>query len=189
MMTSRRAAAGPRPLQRGKKQNPMQQYLLIGGISVALVIAVVMLMTSRKPAAAAAPRTGRAPAGATAERKSKPVRPAPSVARTGTGARDRNEQRREERRRGRERDVTRTTGGRTARRDGGSVARSRNNNPYQLKAILVDEGGARYALVGDRRLKAGDDVGGRKLVEVGVDAVKVNNGVSVYTVKVGEAIY
>jgi hypothetical protein len=85
--------------------------------------------------------------------------------------------------------VTRTTGGRTARRDGGSVARSRNNNPYQLKAILVDEGGARYALVGDRRLKAGDDVGGRKLVEVGVDAVKVNNGVSVYTVKVGEAIY
>jgi len=190
MMTSRRDSSGPRPLKRGKKQNPMQQYVMIGGVFVVLIVAVVLL-TSRKPAPAPA-KTAKAAAGETDEarpRRSVAARPSRDAVKA------QKDQVREERRREREtRSTTRRSDDRagtvresrgTARSTGGA----RTSNPYQLKAILVDESGQRYALVGDRRFKNGDDVGGRKLVEIDADGVKVNNGVSVYSVKVGQAIY
>jgi hypothetical protein len=43
--------------------------------------------------------------------------------------------------------------------------------------------------VGERRLKAGDDVEGHRIVEVSGDGVKVEYRQSQYTVRVGEKIY
>jgi hypothetical protein len=45
------------------------------------------------------------------------------------------------------------------------------------------------ALVGERRLKAGDDVEGRRIVEVTGEGVKVEYRQNTYTVRVGEKIY
>lgn len=185
--------SGPRPLRRGKKTNPMQQYLLIAGIFVALIVVMVLLMTSRKPAAA--PRAAaRVKSEEEAEESRSSRRKERSSRASGTMRRERKdkEEVREQRRREREeRTMVRRNEERSSRRTGsvGSSARVRTTSPYQLRAIMTDESGVRYALVGDRRFRAGDDIGGRKLVEIGVDEVKVDNGISTYPVKVGQTIY
>jgi sRNA-binding protein len=85
------------------------------------------------------------------------------------------------------------SGSRTARSasggyvSGGSSRAVSSSN--QLRAILTDNTGSRTALVGERRLRAGDDVDGRKIVEVTGDGMKVEYRQNTYTVRVGEKVY
>ena len=73
-------------------------------------------------------------------------------------------------------------------RASGRSART-SSSPNQLRAILTDNTGSRTALVGGRRLKAGDDVEGRRIVEVSAEGVKVEYRQKTYTVRVGEKVY
>jgi hypothetical protein len=87
----------------------------------------------------------------------------------------------------------RSAGGRTKRSSSGGFASGGSTratgSPNQLTAIVTGNDGSRTALVGERRLKAGDDVEGRRIVDVSGDGVKVEYRQSTYTVRVGEKIY
>jgi len=90
------------------------------------------------------------------------------------------------------RQETKVSGGRTSRSSSGGYSSGGSraaSSPNQLRAILTDNAGSRTALVGERRLKAGDDVEGRRIVEVTTEGVKVEYRQNTYTVKVGQKIY
>lgn len=192
MMASRRPTDGPRKLQRGKKKgSPMMQYLLIGGVLAVLLIVVVVLATGKKPAPPSkTKRTVSSEDGGVS--KPRPPRTVGVAAKTARTAKSAKDQRREERRR--QRELARAAkmsndAARTKRSATGGYARSSSGSPLQLRAIIVDEAGTRYALVGDRRFKPGDDISGHKILAVGSDAVSVGTGANTYSVRVGQPIY
>lgn len=191
-MASRKPTDGPQKLQRGrKKSNPMMQYLLIGGVLVVLLIVVVALAAGKKPAAPAKPKRAVSSEDGSVG-TARPTRTAGVAAKGIRTAKDTKEQRREERRR--QRDLARAAKmtnavARTKRTATGGYTRSNADSPLQLRAIIVDEAGTRYALVGDRRFKPGDDISGHKILNVGSDEVSVSTGGNTYSVKVGQPIY
>jgi hypothetical protein len=58
-----------------------------------------------------------------------------------------------------------------------------------LKAIISQPTGERVAVVGDRQVKAGDQVEGRRIVEIGSDRVKVEYFTKSYEVKLNQPLY
>jgi len=163
--------------------------LVLVGVGVVVVIVVALLLFGGGGKKAAKPRSRAA----SAERDSTGSRRT-SRARSARGARssrgDRRERRREERLQRRQ--ETRTSGGRTTRSSSGGYTGGGSRaavSPNQLRAILTDNAGSRLALVGERRLKAGDDVEGRRIVEVSSEGVKVEYRQNTYTVRVGQKLY
>ncbi len=190
MMASKQSEAGvSRPAKKPTKQFGMLQFVLIGvGIIVVIVVAVLLSGGSKKTAAPQA-RVAAADTGSTygLARKAAPTVHRARARRDSLLAKRRaeREQRREEVRASGGRRTTRSSsGGFTS---GGSSRTA--SAPNQLRAILTDNEGSRTALVGERRLKAGDDVEGHKIVEVSGDGVKVEYRQNTYTVRVGEKIY
>ena len=198
MMASKKSEAGTqRPKQKSGKQLGMMQFVLIGvGIVVVIVVAAVLAGGGGKKAAAPQAKTVAADTGTYGSAK----KPAARV----TSLREkRDEERaklREERRlrkqeaRASEGRTTRiASGGRTTRTSRGGFTSGGSSRaasaPNQLRAILTDDAGTRTALVGERRLRAGDDVEGRRIVEVSGDGVKVEYRQNTYTVRVGDKIY
>jgi len=55
--------------------------------------------------------------------------------------------------------------------------------------IVVGAGGQRLAVIEGRQYKAGDEVRGRRLVEVRQDEVLVDYHGKTYTVRVGQSLY
>jgi hypothetical protein len=85
-------------------------------------------------------------------------------------------------------------GGRTGRSSSGGYSRGNASSgssadPSQLRAILTDGAGSRFALVGERRFKSGDDIEGRRILEVSGDGIKMEYRQNTYTVKVGQKVY
>ncbi|MBN2465870.1 hypothetical protein JXD38_09660, partial [candidate division WOR-3 bacterium] len=122
----------------------------------------------------------------------KPKRsPARRAARAATAKRDEERAKRRAEKQQR-REETRASGGRTTRSSRGGYtsggARS-TGSPTELRAIIDDGTGSRTALVGERRLRAGDDIEGRRIVEVSGDGVKVEYRQNTYSVKVGQKVY
>ncbi len=191
MIVSRKSEAGvSRPKQKPTKQFGMMQFVLVGaGIIVIIVVALLLFGGGAKKAAA--PRTRMA----STDEGGKSGRARRSSARkTNSRASKRKQEKarlREERKQRRQ--EARASGGRTTRSSSGGYTRGGSvrtaSTPNQLRAILTDNTGSRTALVGERRLKAGDDVGGRRIVEVSADGVKVEYRQKTYTVRVGEKIY
>jgi len=100
---------------------------------------------------------------------------------------DSSAQRREARRvaRARRRDsLSRTSSGRVTRVSSGNAV----GNPMQLRAILTDASGNRCALIGERRVYAGDTFAGRRIDYVSGDGVRVSYRGNTYTVRVGEQV-
>ncbi len=189
-MASRKAAAAPqRPRARGAKKGAANQYLYMAIGAVVVIVLVVVLLTTGK----SQPAPARSKAAAGEETKGKRTKPtavakAPRRSRRDDRVATRSSRRGESRREERQRDRSR----RTRRSESGGFARSsarRSSSPYELKAIVVDATGSRYALVGEKKLKTGDDIEGRRIVEVGADAVKVEYRANTYTVRVGQSIY
>ncbi|MEO0078838.1 MAG: hypothetical protein ABIK86_07580 [candidate division WOR-3 bacterium] len=191
MMASRKTAAAPqRPRARGSKKGATNQYLYmaIGG-AVVVILVVVLLTTGRNQPA---PTQAKA---STSEEAPKKHGKATAVERTARRSRrgDRAATRRTRRSESDREERQRTRPSSTRRSESGGFVRSSSrrstSNPHELKAIIVDATGSRYALIGDKRLKPGDDVEGRRIVEVGADAVKVEYRTTTYTVRVGQTIY
>jgi hypothetical protein len=191
MMASRKSEAGvSRPKQRPPKKGGMMQLALAAAVIVVVIVALFLIVGGgrKKPSA---PRSRVASAGEGAARKSRksPARPARTATSSRAGER---EKRREERLQRRE--ESRASGGsRTSRTSTGGYSRGgatrSSTDPTQLRAILTDGTGSRFALVGERRFKSGDEVEGRRIVEVSGDAVKVEYRQNTYTVRVGEKLY
>ena len=189
MAPKKSEAATQRPKQKSGKQFGMMQFVLIGaGVIVLIVVALLLSGGGGKKAAAPRAKTAAADTGSTYGRAGKPV------AHVTSQRAKREEERaklREERLKRRQ--EARAAGGRTKRASTGGYASGGSTRassaPNQLRAILTDNAGSRTALVGERRLKAGDDVEGRRIVEVSGDGVKVEYRQNTYTVRVGEKIY
>ena len=189
MMASRKSGAGvSRPRQMSSKKGSMAQFVFIGAAVVVVVIGALLLFGGKKPAA---PRSKTA---STERGVSKRASRSPAAAeRTVKSGRDAlRAQRREERLK--QKQAAKAGGGRTERSSSGGYSRGGSSrgssaDPTQLRAILTDGTGSRFALVGERRFKNGDDIDGRRIIEVTTDAVKVEYRQNTYTVKVGEKLY
>ena len=203
MMASRKSeAATQRPKQATAKNAGMKQFVLVGAVVVvAIVVALLLFGGGKKSArpkpsvAAAADTSMYGSARRPSARKSAAV--AMNKANKAKAVHDSLTAKRHEERLKQEQ-ATRTAGGRTTRNSKGGYTSGGNavggsshvaSTLNELRAILTDNSGARTALVGERRLKAGDDVEGHRILEVAGDAVKVEYGQNTYTVRVGEKIY
>ena len=191
MMASRKAGAGvSRPRQMSGKKGSMMQFVFIGA-AVVVVIVVVLLLSgggAKKPTKART-RTKSASADDGVTRKE---RKSASASSARTSRSDDRARRREERLQ-RKQEARASGGGRTSRSSGGGYGRGSSrgsqSDPTQLRAILTDGTGSRFALVGERRFQSGDDIEGRRIVEVTNDGVKVEYRQNTYTVKVGQKLY
>jgi len=190
-MASRKSEAG---VSRPKQKPPMQigiTQLVLAGVAIVAVIVLALLLFGGRGKKSAAPRLRTVAAneesGARAPRRG-----------SARAARTRNVKRDEERAKLREerlkrRQEARSSGGRTSRSPSGGFTSGGSaraaSAPNELRAILTDNTGARTALVGERRLRAGDDIEGRRIVEVSGDGIKVEYRQNTYTVRVGEKVY
>jgi len=192
MTASRKSEEGvSRPKQKKTKQIGMTQ-LLIAGVGVVLVIVLALLLFGgggKKPAAK--PKASADSLGESGYAQ-KPKRAAVHrAARAAVAKRDEERAKRRAEKLER-REEARASGGRTTRTPtGGYVSGGTRvaTAPSELRAIIDDGSGTRAALVGERRLRAGDDIEGRRIVEVSNDGVKVEYRQSTYTVKVGQKVY
>jgi sRNA-binding protein len=195
MMASRKSEEGvSRPKQKKTKQIGMK-HLLIAGVGIVLVVVLALLLFGggggrKKPTTARRARTDslsesvsiRKPKRSTARR----------AARVTEAKRDEERARRRAERLQRK-EETRVSGKRTSRSSRGGYSSGSGtrvtSSPNELRAIIDDGTGSRTALVGERRLRAGDDIEGRRIVEVSGDGVKVEYRQSTYMVKVGQKVY
>ena len=198
MASKKSEARTQRPKQKSGKQLGMMQFVLIGvGVIVLIVVALLLSGGGGKKAAAPRAKTAVADTGSTYGRARKPAAHVTSQRekRDEERAKLREEklQRKQEARASEGRTTRTAGGGRTKRTSSGGFTSGGStrvaSTPNELRAILTDDAGSRTALVGERRLRAGDDVEGHRIVDVSGDGVKVEYRQNTYTVRVGEKIY
>lgn len=190
-MASRKSGAGvSRPKQMSLKEGGMTRFALIGGAVVVVVVVALLLFagggkksTSARTKTASSDNQG-------IKKASKPAGSAVHVSRVDRG--DAKAKRREERLK--QRQEARAAAGRTSRTSSGGyeqggTSRGSSADPSQLRAILTDGAGSRFALVGERRFKSGDDIEGRRILEVSADGIKMEYRQNTYSVKVGQKVY
>ncbi len=111
---------------------------------------------------------------------------------------ERKSERREERRRLREerkakrRERSRRkgeTGERTTIRSSRGGYTTKQSGVPVLKAIISEPTGERMAIVGERRVKKGDQIEGRRIIDVEQDRVKVEYLTKSYEVKINQPLY
>jgi cell division protein FtsN len=194
-MASKKSSAPQRPRAHGVKKGVTNQYMIAAAVAIVLLIVVVVVMTGGKKAPAVK-RSTAADTGVV-RRVSKPKsKSTKTLALDAKSAkRDRRAQAAEDRKRRTDaKQQARVQGRRTQRSQSGGFTRgsgsSRGSAPNQLKMIVTDPStNQRYAVVGDRRFKSGDDIEGRRIIEVGSDAVKIEYRQNQYSVRVGEQVY
>jgi hypothetical protein len=190
MMASRKAAAAPqRPRTPGARKGAANQYLYMAvGAAVVVILVVVLLTTGKSQPAPVHPKPEAGEEVGRKRTKQTSVDRAPKRSRREDRVAARRSRRSET-----DREVRRERTGRTRRSETGGFARGSSrrssSSPRELKAIIVDGTGSRYALIGDKKLKTGDDVEGRRIVEVGADAVKVQYRDNTYSVRIGQTVY
>jgi hypothetical protein len=194
MMASRKSGAGvSRPRQMSSKKGGMVQFAFIGVAIVVVIVGALLLFGSggKKPARTKA-KASSADEGLAKKSRG---RKSPAVALgAGKSGRDDVRARRREERLKRRQEARAAGGSRTSRSssggyDRGSSSRGSSASPNQLRAILTDGEGSRFALVGERRFKSGDDIEGRRILEVSSDGIKMEYRQNTYTVKVGQKVY
>ena len=190
-MASRKTGPGvSRPKQMSLKKGGMMQFVLIGA-AVVVVVVVALLLFGR--GAKKSTSAGQKTASADNQGIKKVSRPAGSAVHASRANRsDEKAKRHEERLK--QRQEARAAGGRTSRTSSGGYSQSSSSgaslaDPTQLRAILTDGTGSRFALVGERRFKSGDDIEGRRILEVSDDGIKMEYRQSTYSVKVGQKVY
>jgi hypothetical protein len=191
MMASRKTGAGvSRPRQMSGKKGSVMQFVFIGAAVVVVIVVVLLVFGGggKKPAKAKArSKTASADEGMTRKERKSASASSARISRSDDKARRRDErlQRRQATRAGGSSRTSRSSDGGYSR----GSSRSNQSDPSQLRAILTDGTGSRFALVGERRFKSGDDIEGRRIVEVTNDGVKVEYRQNTYTVKVGQKVY
>ena len=188
MMASRKTESGvSKPKQTSPKKGGMAQLALIGvGVVVLIILALLVFGGGGKKPAAAKTKVASFDEGM-------PRKARRASASSMRSSRSEDKAKRREERLQRRQEARAGVEGRTSRVSSGGYSRGGSSrvsaDPTQLRAILTDETGSRFALVGERRFKSGDDVEGHRIVEVTGDAVKMEYRQNTYTVRVGEKIY
>lgn len=195
MMASRKTGAGvSRPRKMSSKKGAMAQFAFIGAAVVVVVVVLLLVVGGKKP-------TPTKPRKATAEKgvdRKVSRSPAGAAHAAKSGRAEEKLRRREERLKrkleGRSGGSSRTSRSSTGGYSRGSSSRGGSSHgssadPTQLRAIVTDGTGSRFALVGERRFKTGDDIEGRRILEVTGDGVKMEYRQNTYTVKVGQKVY
>jgi hypothetical protein len=91
-------------------------------------------------------------------------------------------------RRRRERSEHKTTTRLSTRSSRGGYTVKRSGSPV-LQAIISRPDGERVAVIGNRQVKKGDQIEGRRITEVGPDRVKVEYFTKAYEVKLNQPLY
>ncbi|MCX6843562.1 MAG: hypothetical protein NTX53_14910 [candidate division WOR-3 bacterium] len=191
MMASRKSGAGvSRPKQMALKGGGMMQFVLIGAAVVVVIVVALLLFGRGAKKSTSAPAKTASSDNQGIKKASKPAGGAVHASRVDRA--DEKAKRREERLK--QRQEARAAGGRTSRTSSGGyeqggTSRSSSADPSQLRAILTDGTGSRFALVGERRFKSGDDIEGRRIIEVSADGIKMEYRQNTYSVKVGPKVY
>jgi len=194
MMATRKSSAPQRPKSGAAKKGAKNQYMIAAGVAVILIVLVVIVLTSAPKKAAPAPksRAGTAEGGTTA-RSSKSTVKAKSAKLAERNDREARKAARDQERKLRAEARQEGRGRRGRQTSGGGYARSTSrsaSSPNELKMIVTDPTtNERYAVVGERRYRAGDDVEGHKILNVGADQVQVEYRQNTYSVRVGQAVY
>lgn len=166
------------------------QYLkfIIVAVVVVVVVVIVLLATGKKSPRRVA-RTSRTRETRLAEpRTARTSRSKDDEVRTAMREKARMERREERRRRREERRRLRLERRRGSRRASRGSYAVKTSTPT-LNAIVPQPGGEWVAVVGERQVKPGDQIEGRRIVEVGSDRVKVEYFTKSYEVKLGQPLY
>ena len=193
MMASRKTGAGvSRPRQMSSKKGGMAQFAFIGAAVVVVIVGALLLFGGRKQPAPTKARA-KAPSADQSEVKKVVKKPSAVAVHTAKAGRDAlRAQRREERLK--QKEAAKTGGSRTSRTPSGGYSQGGSSHgssadPTQLRAIVTDGSGSRFALVGEKQFKSGDDIEGRRIIAVGADGVQMEYRQNTYTVKVGQKVY
>ncbi len=195
MSSDRSGSPRLRSPRRGTQKTGAFQYVILAVVAILVIIIVVVVASG-----------GKKDKGATARTKSKQTK----VVRTESeateargsrvkvsGRKERKSRRqlaREERLARRRERMTRSRkegrSGRvvTSRSGRGGYSSKRSSVPV-LKAILPEPSGERVALIGERRVKKGDQIEGRRIIDVEQDRVKVEYFTKTYEVKLNQPLY
>jgi hypothetical protein len=175
MMASKKSSPrGARAPRRGgpPSKNKLMPYVILVGVLVVAAVAGAIILGSRKPA----PKKATSESTPSASKSSKKSR---TTAKSRREAR-RGESKTERRSKRKARESKRERGTRTSRKEAGT---------NKVEAIMTDDDGQRYALVGDRQFKAGDAISGRQIISIGSDQITVEYHGKTYAVRVGQSIY
>ncbi len=192
MMSSSRSGA-PRmgPRRGGKKSGSFQMILFLVVAILVVVLIAVVAFGGKKGGTTRARREKKSRAttvAQTGERATRPTRVKSTRVRSEREVRrrltreERTTLRKERARKERE------TGRVTVRSSRGGYTAKRSTKPV-LKAIIAEPSGGRVAVIGERRVKAGDQIEGRRITEVGPDKVKVEYFTKTYEVKINQPLY
>lgn len=180
---------------KGKKKTFIEQYRGLLGLVLVLGAVLFLLLVTQTKSPSRRGRSERA-AKKTEEVEGRKKSRAKREKASTTEKRLERERMREERRKAREekrlqrlaeRLERRKGTTRTERAKGGSRGTASISQPYVLRMIL-QEGNEWYAVVGERRLKKGEDVMGRKVIEIGSGSIEVEYRGMKYPVRVGEPV-
>jgi len=178
MMASKSKKSGSRgmrgPRRGGPKKNKLTPYIALGAFVVLVIIAVVLIAGPGKSKPKPKGKTSEVSSGGK-RKKTKSSAQSSSKARRSTREQRRRE--REERKSKRKKRSSKPRG-----------TRSKKTSSDVVEAILVDENGERYALVGDRQLKQGDSYSGRRITAIGMGELTVEHRGKTYSVRIGQPI-
>lgn len=191
MSSGRTGPPGARVARKSVRRSGVAQYLRFILVAlVVVIIVVIVVLSSRKSGGKRVTRTvkqtrlaeRRTTAAETRRAEGGEVRSSRRE-RTRRETAEERRKRREARRNGRtERRRVSTRSSRTG------YAVKRSSTPV-LKAIVSQPNGERVAVIGERQVKTGDQVEGRRIIEVGSDRVKVEYFTKSYEVKLNQPLY
>lgn len=189
-MSSRAPSSGGLKVPRRGKASATTQYLLLGVVAIIVLLVVLLVVQGMgRKSTAGSTRVSRSRGGGA------------TVTEEGVESRSRRPSRRErsaERRAGRprKRSSERTSVGRTA---AGRTRSSRSATPYGTSSrrsnrqsgvpVLNGTDGTTTAVFSTRVVRKGEEIDGRRVVEVGQSSVIVEYRNERYQVKVGEPLY
>lgn len=194
MSSGKTGSSGMRVPRRSPPKQEKVQYIMFVIVAI-LVITIVLVVAfgGRKRTSAQAPQrtrgvstrlteTGGAVSGRSREQR---------VSRGSRRDRDKKESARDLRRerRRRERAERRTVASRTSTRSSRGGYTVRRSGMPVLQAIISQPNGERVAVVGNRQVKKGDLIEGRRITEIGPDRVKVEYFTKTYEVRLNQPIY
>ncbi len=176
MAQKKKSGGGMRaPRRSRKKKRDMGMYVGLGVVGLIVVISAAVLLGGRKGSAEAKPKTE------TSETKPKKTGKFKRVSKAEKKQSDRVARRKK--RRSRKRGTKRSRRGKSKSRS------SSKKTSLKVEAIMLDDSGERYALVDGRRVRAGDIVGGRRIVEISSNSLQVEYHGKTHSVRIGQPLY
>lgn len=179
MAQKKKSGGGMRaPRRSRKKKRDMGLFVGLGVVGLIVVISAAILLGGRKGSAEAKPKTE------ISETKPKKTGKLKRVSKAEKKQSDRAARRKK--RASRKRGTKRT---KRSKRGKSKSRSSSKKSSLKVEAIILDDSGERYALIDGRHVRAGNIVGGRRIVEVGSNSLQIEYHGKTYRVRIGQPLY